>query len=348
MDHTVYIIIPTLAALIAAYFSTPFFRILAVKLRILDLPNRRKIHKRATPLLGGLGVFSGLVAGVIINWQNLNFLLPVFYGAIIIVILGFIDDTRGLSARVRLFIELSLVLVISLMGIRVTFMPDTWWGNISEIIITMFWVVGVTNAYNYLDGLDGLAAGSAVVNLFCFAAILYGSAQYALAAFVLSLMSGCLGFLPYNFRKAKIFLGDTGSTLIGFLLAYIGIIGYWASDNVVKISIPILILGVPIFDMIFTTIMRIKEAKVKTFIEWLKYGGKDHFHHYLVDLGLSPIGAVLFIYFITFSLGISAIMVSNDRASEAFMSLAQAGIIFGIIAVLIVIGKKRRTGWNSN
>jgi len=160
------------------------------------------------------------------------------------------------------------------------------------------------------------------------------------------LIAACLGFLPYNFRKDKMFLGDAGSTFIGFILASLALVGYWAEDSLVKISIPVLILGVPIFDMIFTTIMRVKDGKVKTVLEWLEYGGKDHFHHYLVDLGLRPSGATIFIYFITLSLGISAIMVSNDPAFDAFLALLQACIIFGIIATIIVIGKRRRSGWH--
>jgi UDP-GlcNAc:undecaprenyl-phosphate GlcNAc-1-phosphate transferase len=142
------------------------------------------------------------------------------------------------------------------------------------------------------------------------------------------------------------FLGDAGSTFIGFILAAIGIVGSWAENNIVRISIPILVLGVPIFDMIFTTFMRIRDGKVKTVLEWLSYSGKDHFHHYLVDLGLRPYTAVIFVYFITASLGISAIMVSNDPAIEAFLTLTQASIIFGVIATLIIVGRRRHDGWS--
>jgi UDP-GlcNAc:undecaprenyl-phosphate/decaprenyl-phosphate GlcNAc-1-phosphate transferase len=193
-----------------------------------------------------------------------------------------------------------------------------------------------------------LAVGSAVINLFCLWSILNSTKQYALELIVITLMAACIGFLPYNnYKKARMFLGDAGSTFLGFMLACFALAGDWAANNAVKLSIPILILGVPIFDMIFTTIMRIKEEKIATIIEWLRYGGKDHFHHYLVDLGLTPSSAVLFIYFITFSLGISAIMVSNDSALEAVLTLSQAVIIFGVIAVLIVVGKRRRSGWKS-
>jgi UDP-GlcNAc:undecaprenyl-phosphate/decaprenyl-phosphate GlcNAc-1-phosphate transferase len=170
---------------------------------------------------------------------------------------------------------------------------------------------------------------------------LFTSGQVNLAILSFIIIASCLGFLPYNLKNAKIFLGDAGSTFIGFTLAGIALMGNWAQDNIVKISIPILVLGVPIFDMCFTTIMRVREGKVKTVIEWLKYGGKDHFHHYLVDLGLTHFGAVAFIYFVTLSLGISAIMVSNDRAFEAFLSLSQAAIIFGVVATLIVAGKRK-------
>jgi UDP-GlcNAc:undecaprenyl-phosphate GlcNAc-1-phosphate transferase len=219
-------------------------------------------------------------------------------------------------------------------------------GNTIEIFLTCVWIVGLTNAYNYLDGLDGLAAGSATINLFFFAVILYGMGQYALGLIAVVLTAACLGFLPYNLHKInKIFLGEAGSTFLGFMLACIGLQGSWAHDNVVRLFVPVFILGVPIFDMIFTTVMRIKEGKVKTIIEWLQYGGKDHFHHYLVDVGLSPWGAVLFIYALTASLGISAYMVSNDNGIEGLLTISQTTIIFWVIAVLMVVGRRRRSGW---
>ncbi|MFC1576511.1 MraY family glycosyltransferase, partial [Candidatus Omnitrophota bacterium] len=158
----------------------------------------------------------------------------------------------------------------------------------------------------------------------------------------LILLGGCLGFLPHNFKHAKIFLGDAGSTFLGFMLAGIGVMGNWAEDNFVRVCVPILILGVPIFDMTFTTIMRIKEKKVKSVVEWLRYAGKDHFHHYLVELGLKPAGSVFFIWAVTFMLGLSAVMLGNDRAWEGLFTLVQAGIIFVIIGVLIVMGKRMR------
>jgi UDP-GlcNAc:undecaprenyl-phosphate GlcNAc-1-phosphate transferase len=326
---------------LVTYFSLPLFRALAIRFKILDLPGERKIHKLPTPLLGGLGIYFGLLIGFLLNFHNLSLFLPLIICSTLIMFIGLIHDKQALSAQLRFLCQLIVSLMIIWFGVRIEFLPNNLWGNLGEILITVLWFVGITNAFNYLDGMDGLATGSAIINLFCFTIILYSTRQYSLVILAIILIAGCLGFLPYNFKKEKIFLGEAGSTFLGFSLAGIAVAGHWAADNVVKISIPILILGVPIFDMLFTTIIRIKEEKVKNLIEWLEYVGKDHFHHYLVDLGLSPLGAVGFIYFINLSLGISAIMLSNDAAIEAFLTLSQAAIIFGIIATLLVIGKRR-------
>jgi UDP-GlcNAc:undecaprenyl-phosphate GlcNAc-1-phosphate transferase len=339
-------IISFLIPLGAVFLLIPLFRKLAFKLNVVDIPGRRKIHDSTTPRMGGIVIYLGFVLGLAYNYNTMRFFLPILVGSTIILVLGFLDDVRGLSAQIRILWQVVAALIVVGFGLKVTFLPVSPWGDLAEIIITLIWIIGLTNAYNYLDGMDGLACGSAVINLLSFAIILYVSGQYALGVLALILTGACLGFLPHNLRKQKMFLGDAGSTFIGFTLACIGLQGDWAGDNIVKISVPLLILGVPIFDMIFTTITRVKEGKVKTIIEWLKYGGKDHFHHYLVDLGLMPQGAVIFIYFVTLSLGLSAIMLSNDRAIEAFLTILQASIILGIIATLIVVGKRRRSGWH--
>lgn len=332
-------------ALIASYIGGFIFRYLAIHLKIVDFPSKKKIHKNPIPLLGGLSIYLGSVLAFYFFPSSFKVIMPAFASATIILYMGVYDDIKGLSARLRLAIQLILASFVVYAGIRISFLPDNFVGNVFEYIITVIWIVGITNAYNYLDGLDGLATGSAAINLFCFLAVLYNMAQFPLGLAIAIMMGACLGFLPHNFTKGKrMFLGDAGSTFIGFMLACIAIQGDWASDGRVKLAIPVLILGVPIFDMIFTTIMRIKEEKVKNFVEWLKYGGKDHFHHYLVDLGLGTKGAVLFIYYITFSLGLSAFLVINNTALRGILHVVHASMIFGVIGVLIVLGKKRKKG----
>lgn len=334
-----------LVSFLIAYLTTPLLRVVAVKLKIVDLPDARKIHRKITPLLGGAAVYMGFMAGLALNQKGACLYLPLIVGSTMIFLLGLADDIWKLSAQFRLVVQIIAAYVVVIFGERIEFLPYGIYWDALEIILTLFWIVGVTNACNYLDGMDGLATGSAVINLLFFAVILFRTGQSQIALLSVALLASCLGFLPYNFRHAKIFLGDAGSTLLGFIIASIATTGSWAEDSIVKISIPILILGVPIFDMVFTTIMRIAEGKVKTFVEWLKYGGRDHFHHYLVELGLTKTGAVLFIYVVTFALGLSALMVSMNSSVEAFFSLSQAAIIFIIIGVLIVIGSRRRSGW---
>jgi UDP-GlcNAc:undecaprenyl-phosphate GlcNAc-1-phosphate transferase len=325
----------------------PLVRRLASSLGILDLPGGRKIHVEATPLLGGVAVYLGIAVSLLF-WPRMQLLqiAPVLIGATLILLLGLAEDTRGVSAQARFIVQMLVALLVIGAGLRISFLPNTAWGDTIEIGLTMLWIVGLINAYNYLDGMDGLAAGSAVINLFFFSVILYTTSQFHISLLAISLMGSCLGFLPINMRKDnKMFLGESGSTLLGFFLACISLQGEWAGDSLVRVFVPIIILGVPIFDMVFTTIMRIREGKVSTVVEWLRYGGKDHFHHYLVDLGLKPKGAVVFIYAITILLGIGGVTIINDSSIEGVLTLYQSAIIFGVIATLMVIGKRRRSGW---
>jgi len=138
------------------------------------------------------------------------------------------------------------------------------------------------------------------------------------------------------------FMGDAGSMFIGFTVSAFALLGSWASNDIIKISIPILILGVPIFDMTFTTIMRYKEKKIKNIVQWLEYAGRDHFHHYLMDLGLRSRGAVYFILAVSVSMGLSALIIANsDRPIYAFLTMLKSAIMFGLISVLMVLGRRR-------
>ncbi len=330
------------------YFSIFILRKLALKFNIVDMPNHRKIHKTPIPLLGGLAIFLGISIAIYLTPDIIREFTPLFIGAAFILIINLIDDVKGLPAFFRFAIELVVALGVILTDTSISFLPPGILGDLGEIVISLIWLVGMANAFNYLDGMDGLATGSAAINALFFAFILFRTQQHQLGFLALIVVASCLGFLPHNFnKKTKIFLGDAGSTFIGFMIAGISIRGNWAKDNIIKLTVPILILGVPIFDMILTTILRIKEEKISTVIEWLKYGGRDHFHHRLVDLGFRPIGAVFSIYFVTISLGINAVIISNTKETfDGVLALLQTSIIFGVIAVLMVIGKKRRSGWN--
>lgn len=329
-----------LISFLSTIILTPLAKLVARRFRILDHPNKRKIHKAPVPLLGGVVIWlSFLIALLFANvWQAE--IKGLILGGSLVLLVGLIDDIKGLPASFRLIIQIIAAAIIMKYGICLSFFPPTLWGNIGEVFLTVFWIVGITNALNFLDGLDGLATGIAAIALICFLIIGVITQQAIVVALTLAALGGCLGFLRYNLKPANIFLGDAGSNFLGFILASFAILGDWAYHNVVALVVPILILGVPIFDVIFTTIMRIKNKEITNLIEWLEYTGKDHFHHRLLDLGFNPLMATIFIYFVSLALGISAIVLLKAPLIHAILLLMQATIIFILIATLMVAGKK--------
>ena len=201
---------------------------------------------------------------------------------------------------------------------------------------------------NFLDGLDGLASGTSAINAMFFGLIAFQTniqrtEQYFMMYVAYSLMGSCLGFLHNNFRfrkKARIFLGDSGSFFLGFTLASIALMGTWAENQSTALLVPVIVLGHPIFDTILITIMRIKEGKVKNIRQWLDYTGWDHFHHRLVDLGISKKWAVLVIYIICTWLGLNAMILKNADGLHAWYSIIQLGIVFLLFASFMVYSDK--------
>ncbi len=334
---------------ISSFILTPVIRKIALSFNVLDHPNERKIHTKPTPLLGGLAVaIPFLIIFLAFKDSFTRSADNLLLGSIIILIFGFLDDRFKLSARLRLAVQLLAAVLLIAGSLTIEIFPITGWGIILRYVITIIWVVGITNAMNYLDGMDGLCTGLGFISSCFFAAIAYLTGQPIVLLLSLGLAGCCLGFLPHNLPTAKIFLGDTGSTFLGFMLAGISLLGVWAENNIVKISIPVLILGVPIFDMVFTTVMRIKEGKVHTIKEWLEYAGKDHFHHRLVDLGLRKKGTVVFIYLVGIVLGISALVLLKSTWKMAIVLIIQAALVFAMVAVLMIVGAMRQSGWEKD
>jgi UDP-GlcNAc:undecaprenyl-phosphate GlcNAc-1-phosphate transferase len=208
----------------------------------------------------------------------------------------------------------------------------------------VLWFVTVTNAVQFLDGMDGLAAGlGAIAGLFFSLAALRTGQPY-LMFLAAALVGACLGFLPYNFRPggASIFLGDGGASFIGFTLAGLAVMGEWSEhDPVVALLTPTLILAVPLFDILFVSVARVVQGKVRTLAEWLAYTGRDHIHHRFEALGLGRAQSVLLIYFIAATLGLSAMVLSEARPGEAWLVLVQAGCVLTIVAILEAVGRAR-------
>ena len=329
---------------IVSYLCVPVVKKIASWRNIVDNPDDRKIHKTATALLGGVAVYIAFASAVIITNSYSIELKGAAIGATIIFITGLIDDIVCLRAGLKLFIQAIAVSVMIYYGVVADFLPDTWWGHILEITITFLWVLGITNSLNFFDGIDGLATGLTVICSVFLSILAIQTHQQYLMILSIALAGSCLGFLPFNLRYKKpaiIFLGDAGSTFMGFLLASMVLMGDWGSKAPIKAyAMPILIMGIFIFDMVYTTTSRIASHKIVNVREWLEFTGKDHLHHRLTALGLSAKQTVFFIYFLTASLGMSALVLKNGSVIDALLLLFQAVTIYLIIVILMLRGKK--------
>ena len=331
-----------------ALFLLIIVRILAAKFGAVDKPSARKVHIHVTPRWGGVAIYT---AFIIVLLRNFDFSLPlkgIVIGGTLLVIVGMLDDKYGVSERIRLLVQLVAASIAIYTGVRMSFLPDTWWGDTLEIILTLTWFIGITNAMNFLDGMDGLCSGLAAINAFFFGAVAVRTQQPFFMFLSAALSGACLGFIPYNFRKGKpalIFLGDSGSTFLGFTLAGIALIGDWASDNFVAVIVPIIIMAIPIFDMSLTTIMRIVEGKVHSIREWVQYTGKDHFHHRLADMGFGKRKTVQLILLIAACLGINGFILKDSEILDAGLLLVEAVLLFIMLGFVMIFVKKQYEYW---
>lgn len=319
---------------------------LAHRLDLVDVPRGRKAHRAPTALLGGVVVYLAFAITVLWNFSFSTQLKGVALAGTLIFIMGLVDDWRGLAAPVKLACQLGAAAILIKYGVVISFFPHSAWGDAGEWLLTALWVVGITNAVNYLDGMDGLAAGSCAINAFFFSLVALQNHHDFMVYLALPLLGSCLSFLPYNFRlrqSALIFLGDAGSNFLGFMMASLGIMGDWAGDELVKLIVPVLILGVPIFDMSFTSFMRIWHGQVRSVGQWLSFAGRDHIHHRLEALRIGRVGAVLVIYAVTTWLGLSALVLKNATGLNALMQVAQSVIVFLLLGFFMVFVERQYT-----
>jgi UDP-GlcNAc:undecaprenyl-phosphate GlcNAc-1-phosphate transferase len=309
-----------LIALMITLVSVPWVRRVAFALDFIDAPSRRKVHRTPTPLLGGAAIFTGTVLGVFIIYRGDP--EPTVVGALlattIVALTGLLDDFRPLPAWAKLAGQIAGFLVLIAFGIRVKLpVPEP-----VNYAISLLWLLGVTNAFNFLDNMDGLSAGiSAVVTSFILLFALVNG-QFLVGALAAALLGACLGFLRYNFPPARIFMGDVGSMFLGFLMAVMGIqLRFPDNSNFVTWMVPIFLFGLPIFDMSLVVYSRLRRGLSPN------TPGKDHISHRLVRLGFSPRETVLILYLCGGILGIMALFITQATIIE--------GYTVGIIAAFL-------------
>ena len=282
-----------LTAFVGAVVLTPLAILAARRLDIMDHPSEeRKVHERPTPLLGGVAIYLSFTVAVLFTLDYDEALKGVLVGSTIIFFMGLIDDMHHIRAAVKLVGQIVAALCLVKYGVVIDAIRPFW----LSAVVTVLAVVGLTNALNFLDNMDGLCAGIAAVCGLGFAAIAVQSGQPWLSYLAFALVGSSLGFLIYNFKPARVFMGDAGSTFLGFTLSSLAVIGDWAEAVPVAVSVPVLVVGILIFDTTLITILRIKDGKVRTFRQWIEHADTDHTSHRLVGHGMSQVQAVLTVY----------------------------------------------------
>ena len=327
-----------LTSLILALIFTPIAIFLAPKIGAVDVPkDERRMHDKPMPRFGGLAIFVGTMVSIAIFIipENPN-LVGILVGGVLIYFLGLIDDIKGLPAKVKFLGQIAIACIVYALGIRIHFItaffsPDyevTFFPEAIAFVLTILWIVGITNTINLIDGLDGLAGGVALIASLSIAYSAYivstplGISIPTLA--MLALAGSVLGFLPYNFNPAKIFMGDSGSLFLGFMLAVLAIEGATKSATVVATIAPVLVLGVPIFDTAFAILRRLINKKP------IMEADKGHLHHRIMAAGFGQKRAVLMLYGISGAMGVAAVLLTRDMFVESFALLAIAGMLIYI------------------
>lgn len=314
--------IPTLPILLGAFFVsliialvfTPLIRNLAIEAGQYDLPGARKIHKIPTPRLGGLAIAAGFFLPIIsltlfnFDWLTDTNLDGIFIGAALMFFVGMVDDFYNLSPYIKLMGQVLAIFAAVVLGIQIVALdlPFSKLLLMRSLVtpITMIWLLGISNAMNFIDGVDGLAGGVTVIGAVSFAVVAYFMNEPGPAMFAMLLAGSCLGFLTFNFHPARIFMGDSGALLCGFVLAAIAVTGVFKTLTMFLL-VPVFILTVPIVDITFATFRRISQLK-SPFV-----ADSEHLHHKLLDAGLSQTWTVIALYTICILGGILSTIYIN-------------------------------------
>lgn len=324
-------------AAVVALISTPVVRSLAFRIGAVDVPkDGRRMHDHPIPRMGGLAIFFGFLLSVLVFLPLSLQLRSMLLGAVVIVILGIFDDIYALSAKLKFVVQIAAALIAVLGGNQITvlsninvFSSEPYWelGWLSYPI-SVLWIVAITNAVNLIDGLDGLACGVSTISSMTLLVIALNVSEPDVAVLTAALAGACIGFLPYNLNPAKIFMGDTGSTFLGFVLATVSIQGLFKFYTIFSFAVPFLMLALPIFDTCFAILRRVSKGQSPMAPD------RGHIHHRLIDMGFSQKQAVAVLYVISAILGLSAVVLTTNgtiRAMLFLVALCVAGGMAGMI-----------------
>ena len=337
MDEIYQVVLSVLAAFflsgIISFLLTPPVKKLAYRIGAIDVPkDGRRMHKRPTPRLGGLAIFGGFLIAAVLTGQLTPQRLWILAGAAVIVVLGIFDDRNALSAKFKFVIQILAAAIPVIFGdLRIAmftnpflFSDSLYWNlGALSIPITILWIVAITNAVNLIDGLDGLAVGVSSIASMTMLAVALFIGETEIAVILAALAGACVGFMPYNLNPASIFMGDTGSTFLGYMLATLSIQGLFKVYALISFAVPFLILGLPIFDTAFAILRRVLSGRSPLSPD------RGHVHHRLIDMGFNQKQAVAILYVISVVLGLIAVVLTTSGELRAMVLVA--AVIIGLV-----------------
>ncbi len=326
-------------AFIVALLTTPLARRLAIKFHAVDFPRARGMNKEPVPRMGGLAIVLGFICAVVAlmpfveelhSKQMAGFLV----GALIIVAVGMLDDVYELGPKFKFFMQILVGIIVVSTGTKIDFIMWPLWQYIKPFssIITVIWIVGLINAVNLIDGLDGLAAGVTSIASICLMVLCIVSGSELAVVLTATLAGSCLGFLPRNFSPAEVYMGDTGSTFLGYVLAVCSCIGVFKSYAILSIVLSVLAMALPICDTLFAMIRRAINHKP------IMMADRGHLHHRLVDAGYTNKQAVIILYGLSLVSAVIAVLIAIQDLSATLIVF-----FFFIILLLMLFVYRKRT-----
>ncbi len=336
------VLVAVLAAGVISFVLTPLVKNMALRFGFVDIPkDERRMHNKPIPTIGGVAIFAAFLLVVLVMCDLSREILGMLAGSLIMVLMGIIDDKFDLNAKLKFIIQIIAAAIPVSQGCVIHYIsnPFGFLGSayidlsVLAIPITIIWIVTLTNAVNFIDGLDGLSVGICSISALTMGIIALIMGQSTEALILGALLGACLGFLPYNINPAKIFMGDTGATFLGFMLGCLSVSGLFKLYAVISFAVPLLVLGVPLFDICFAFIRRLWNHVSPM------HADRSHIHHRLIDSGFNQRQSVAILYVIASLLGILAVVFSTSGIGKTMMILI-AVVIIGIIGIRLLPSKE--------
>ena len=334
------VMLAILIAFMVSFALTPVVKILAQKVGAMDVPGEaRRVHDHPIPRMGGLAIFLGFIVSMLLFVDITQEVRGILLGSIIIVITGVIDDIISLRAWTKFLIQILSAVIAVLHGVVINVVSNPNVFSSQEAIVlgwlaiplTVLWIVGITNSVNLIDGLDGLAVGVSTISCVTILVVALLVSEPNVALIVAALAGACIGFMPYNLNPAKIFMGDTGATFLGYILATLSVTGLFKMYAIISFAVPFLILGVPIFDICFAFLRRIAKGQNPMKAD------RGHVHHRLIDMGFSQKQAVAISYMLAAILGLAAVLLTSSGELKALILIGTIFVV-GAIGMRVIFG----------